>query len=147
LLAEDGIGARELAAWKRRVREQWSAVRILDVSREPRAAGVGAPLRMSVSVDTGGLSPGDLRVEFKAQRMLPGEPFEQSPLTSFGHEPPRGQWREEFIATGRSAPDGGALYEVVAVPPAAGQYHLEVRVYPWHELLSHPLEMGLLKVA
>jgi hypothetical protein len=34
---------------------------------------------------------------------------------------------------------------VSAVPPATGQYQLEVRVYPWHELLSHPLEVGLMK--
>jgi hypothetical protein len=26
-----------------------------------------------------------------------------------------------------------------------GQYQLQVRVYPWHPLLTHPLEMGLMK--
>ena len=58
---------------------------------------------------------------------------------------PAGQWRAEFTPTGTTAPDGGAVYEVAAVPPMAGQYQLEVRVYPWHELLAHPLEMGLMK--
>jgi starch phosphorylase len=145
LLAGGGAGAMQLAAWKQKVRERWGGVRILSVRDEPRGPGAMAPLRMEVSVDTGGLSPADLRVEFKALRLLPGEPFEQSPLTSFGHAPPQGQWRAEFSPTGRTAPDGGALYEIAAVPPATGQYRLEVRVYPWHELLSHPLEMGLLK--
>jgi starch phosphorylase len=147
LLANDGAGAVELAAWKRRVRQHWHRVRILGIHEEPRGRGASEPLRMWVSVDTDGLSPADLRVEFKALRVLPSEPFEQAALSSFGHEPPKGQWRAEFVCTGRTAEDGGALYEIAAVPPATGQYRLEVRVYPWHELLSHPLEMGLLKVA
>jgi starch phosphorylase len=30
-------------------------------------------------------------------------------------------------------------------PPECGQFRTEVRVYPWHELLSHPYELGLMK--
>jgi starch phosphorylase len=26
-----------------------------------------------------------------------------------------------------------------------GQFATEVRIYPWHELLSHPYELGLMK--
>ena len=37
------------------------------------------------------------------------------------------------------------MFEVAAVPPGTGQYQLQVRVYPWHPLLAHPLEMGLMK--
>jgi starch phosphorylase len=40
---------------------------------------------------------------------------------------------------------GSAVYEVAATPPGTGQYQLQVRVYPWHPLLTHPLEMGLMK--
>ena len=32
-----------------------------------------------------------------------------------------------------------------AAPPTAGQYETELRIHPAHALLSHPLEMGLLK--
>ncbi len=146
LLARDnGARAAELAAWKHKVRERWRGVRILSVTDQPREPGVGAPLRMQVSVHVDGLSPSDLRVEFKARRLLPEASFDLAPLSSFGHPVPQGQWRAEFTATGSAAPDGGVLYEVAAVPPLAGQYQLEVRVYPWHELLSHPLEMGLMK--
>ena len=41
--------------------------------------------------------------------------------------------------------DGTVMFEVAAVPPGTGQYQLEVRAYPWHALLGHPLEMGLMK--
>ena len=30
-------------------------------------------------------------------------------------------------------------------PPECGQFSTEVRIYPWHELLSHPYELGLMK--
>jgi hypothetical protein len=38
------------------------------------------------------------------------------------------------------------VYELTSIAPGAGQYHADVRVYPWHPLLTHPLEMGLMKV-
>ena len=145
LLEQGAAPAQQLASWKQRVRAHWDGVKILAVKEEPRAATVKEPLRMSVSVQLGALSPADVRVEFKARRMIPEAPFDLAPLCSFGHAVPNGQWRAQFVATGSAAPDGVTQFEVAAVPPAAGQYQLEVRVYPWHELLSHPLEMGLMK--
>ena len=44
--------------------------------------------------------------------------------------------RANSRATGMATADGTAVYEVAAVPPGTGQYQLEVRVYPWHELLT-----------
>jgi starch phosphorylase len=93
----------------------------------------------------GNLSPQDVRVEFKARRLLPESQFEPSALTSFGHGVPEGQWRAEFTAGGTRAADGSHTFQVAAPPPGTGQYQLQVRVYPWHPLLTHPLEMGLMK--
>jgi starch phosphorylase len=147
LRADKGASATALAAWKRRVREQWTGVAIRSVNEVARGADVGptTPLRLSAVVQLGGLSPQDLRVEFKARRLLPESRFEPSPLTSFGHGVPDGQWRAEFSPAGGPSADGSATYEVAAVPPGTGQYQLQVRVYPWHPLLTHPLEMGLMK--
>ena len=52
---------------------------------------------------------------------------------------------EIFQAEGAVGADGAVDYTVAAAPPGMGQYQLEVRVYPWHPLLTHPLEMGLMK--
>jgi starch phosphorylase len=145
LKVDGGAPAVQLAEWKQRVRSRWEGVRILEVSEEPRAADPAAPLRMKAKVQLSGLTSADLRVEFKAIRLLPDARFEPSPLCSFGHGQPSGQWRAEFSAAGPVMADGSATYEVGAVPPGTGQYQLEVRVYPWHPLLTHPLEMGLLK--
>jgi starch phosphorylase len=145
LLTEGGAPALQLAKWKQRVRERWEGVRILDVREEPRGADPSAPLRMQARIQLAGLTAADLRVEFKARRLLPDARFEPALLCSFGHGQPKGQWRAEFSAVGPVGADGSAAYEVSAVPPGTGQYQLEVRVYPWHPLLTHPLEMGLLK--
>jgi glycogen phosphorylase len=145
LMAGNGQAAGMLAEWKRRVRERWDGVRIASVSDEPRGVAPDAPLRMRARVHLGGLLPADLRVEFKARRLLPDAQFDLAPLCSFGHGIPNGQWRAEFSSTGSADADGAVTFEVSAVPPATGQYQLEVRVYPWHELLTHPLEMGLMK--
>jgi glycogen phosphorylase len=145
LQADGGAPAVLLAGWKQRVRERWSGVRILEVREETRGADPAAPLRMQARVHLAGLTSEDLRVEFKARRLLPDARFEPAALCSFGHSQPSGQWRAEFSAAGPAGADGVATYEVAAVPPGTGQYQLEVRIYPWHPLLTHPLEMGLLK--
>jgi starch phosphorylase len=145
LLADAGRPAEALALWKKRVRERWDGVRVLDVHEEPRATGAAAPLRMRARVALAGLDPADLCVEFKARRLLPDAGFEQAPLCSFGHGTPPGHWLARFEARGTPHADGSVDYEVAAPPPGMGQYQLQVRVYPWHPLLTHPLEMGLMK--
>jgi starch phosphorylase len=145
LLLEGGAPAQQLSQWKQRVRERWDGVRILEVREEPRGADPSAPLRMQARIQLAGLTAADLRVEFKARRLLPDARFEPAALCSFGHGQPKGQWRAEFAAVGPAGADGSATYEVAAIPPGTGQYQLEVRLYPWHPLLTHPLEMGLLK--
>ncbi len=125
------------------MRERWAGVRILSVNEEPRGATPGSPLRMTrAACDLGGLSAADLRVEFKARRLLPDAKFDLAPLNSFGHGIPEGQWRAEFSSTGEKAADGGTLYSVSAVPPATGQYQLEVRVYPVARAAESPARSG-----
>jgi starch phosphorylase len=144
LLENGAAGADDLAAWKRRVREQWDNVHIISVSDASRSDAQGA-LQLRAVLQLGGLSPSDLRVEFKARRLLPESQFEPAPLCSFGHGLPDGQWRTEFRAADAVAADGTAEFTVAAAPPGMGQYQLQVRAYPWHPLLTHPLEMGLMK--
>jgi hypothetical protein len=93
---------------------------------------------MTASVDLGGLAATDLRVEFEARRLLP-----DASLICAAH--PSGMASRRVCARSSPRPekaaDGGALFSVGRAA-ATGQYQLEVRVYPWHELLSHPLEVG-----
>jgi starch phosphorylase len=145
LLENNCAGATGLAAWKKRVREQWGGVKIVSVSDAERGVDASDPLKLRAVVQLGQLAPEDLRVEFKARRLLPESQFDPAPLCSFGHGVPDGQWRAEFAPASKETVPGSAVYEVAAVPPGMGQYQLQVRVYPWHPLLTHPLEMGLMK--
>ena len=36
-------------------------------------------------------------------------------------------------------------FELDVEPQECGQFATEVRIYPWHELLSHDHELGLMK--
>ncbi|MBL0195351.1 MAG: alpha-glucan family phosphorylase [Myxococcales bacterium] len=57
-------GARELVAWKQRVRAGWEGVAVLDVAlRTPTELRVGEPARVEVLVALGDLTPGDVVVE------------------------------------------------------------------------------------
>jgi hypothetical protein len=58
---------------------------------------------------------------------------------------PSDQWRPAFAPAGRVADDGATIFRLSSVPPGAGQYHAQYRVFPHHPLLSHPLELGLIK--
>ncbi|MEO7775439.1 MAG: alpha-glucan family phosphorylase [Steroidobacteraceae bacterium] len=145
LKRDDYTGAKQLAAWKQRVRAIWPKLALRRLADLPREAGVAETLRFRVAVALAGLTPADVRVEFKAKRTLPESGFEPSALCSFGHGIPPGQWRVSLQPTGEIDSDGSTVFELQAQPPGAGQYAAEIRIYPAHELLTHPLEMGLMK--
>jgi starch phosphorylase len=145
LLAHGASGAAELADWKRRVRDAWSQVALCAVLDAQGGNSTGNPLHMRVAVQLGGLAPEDLRVEFVARRRLPEASSETPVLCSFCNGEPDGQWRSQFRFTGETTWDGASVYELASVPPGTGQFQADVRVYPWHPLLSHPLEMGLMR--
>ncbi|MBV8852853.1 MAG: hypothetical protein JOY91_05610 [Sinobacteraceae bacterium] len=105
----------------------------------------GRPLRLQVAAGLNGLVPADVRVEFVARRLLPEANLEQPPLASYGHEPPQGIWRTQLRAGTEVQADGAAVFELDTQPQECGQFATEVRIYPWHELLSHPHELGLMK--
>ncbi len=105
----------------------------------------GERLRLRVAASLNGLRPSDVRVEFLAQRLLPEA--EQGPPLLCSFVPPErdGLWRVPLAATGEHDSDGAAVFALDAEPPECGQFATEVRVYPWHDLLSHPYDLGLMK--
>ncbi|WP_457832603.1 hypothetical protein, partial [Staphylococcus aureus] len=84
-----------------------------------------------------GMQPADVRVEFVARRLLPAADLGMPPLSAYGRAEPDGVWRAAFKPVGEDA-DGAALFELDVAPKECGQFATEVRIYPWHELLSHP---------
>ena len=145
LSANGFAGASALAEWKYGVRQAWPRVglrMLADVAPDlPRGEG----LRLRVAAQLNGLKPGDVRVEFVARRLLPEADLSPPPLSSFNHPPRAGIWTAALSHTGEMDSDGSHVFALDAVPEECGQFATEVRIYPWHDLLSHPYELGLMK--
>jgi len=145
-LSADGFaGARLLAEWKHRVRQAWPGVALRAIEALPREVQRGNRVRVKVAAVLGGLEPSDVRVEFVARRRLPEADCEPPPLCSYRGHRPEGLWRAELVPTGEREADGAVVFALDATPPECGQFGTEIRVYPWHELLAHPHELGLMK--
>ncbi|RME66414.1 MAG: alpha-glucan family phosphorylase, partial [Caldilineae bacterium] len=121
--------AREMAAWKRRVRSQWSSVNIQVVQPAPASAVVGAAIELQAKVWPGGLQRDELAVEIVTGRQN-AELILEAPRAI------------PMQATGRSD-DGAILYTGSFVPEDSGQLAVGVRVRPTHPALIHPHELGL----
>jgi glycogen phosphorylase len=144
LASESFTGARTLADWKQRVRAAWPKVSLKLVSDASRDLPRGERLRLSVAVALNGLTPADVRVEFLARRVLPQADVTPPPLSSYGLSARDGLWRGVLSAAEESA-SGETTFALDVEPPECGQFATEIRIYPFHELLTHPYELGLMK--
>ena len=120
--------AKNIAAWKARVRAAWPgvALRRLDTPKERIQFGDAMPIEVGVKLN--GLTPADVCVELLLTRAL----RESTPL-SHSHE-----------LTPAEGGDGGEQrYRLDLRPGLAGRLDYRIRVYPRHEQLTHPFEMGL----
>jgi len=146
-LMQGGAAAiNAFAAWKQRVRERWSGVHLRRLTELPRELPRAGSLTLAVAATLNGLNPGDVRVEFVAHRVLPRSRQESPRLSSYrAAGRPDDAWRALMRATGQTDAEGATLYELAVSPLDSGQYEIEIRIYPWHELLTQPFELGLLK--
>jgi starch phosphorylase len=145
LAEQDYAGARILADWKQRVRQAWPKVSLRLLADGPSEMPRGERLTLRIAAALNGLEPADVHVEFIARRQLPESNFELPPLSSYDAAPTEGTWSVALHATGEHEPDGCAVYALDAQPLECGQFATEVRIFPWHDLLKHPFEMGLMK--
>jgi starch phosphorylase len=105
----------------------------------------GERLRLRVAAALAGLQPSDVRVEFIAHRRLPESSFEIPALSSYLDGVRDGTWSAMLAPTAELETDGAAVFALDAQPAECGQFETRIRIYPWHELLSHPFELGLMK--
>jgi starch phosphorylase len=132
VITADGYrGARELAAYRERLREHWTQVRVVDFelgSEDHSAPELGASIVAKAAVDHGDLAPADVEVQLVCGRVDgTGELYDLivRPMTSLG----------------------GDTYEVSVALPHAGSVGYTVRVLPKHELLATPAELGRVVLA
>jgi glycogen phosphorylase len=130
-LDKDYSGARELAAWKRRVAEGWDGVRVdhVESSGVPDSPQIGSTLDVRVYASLGSLSPDDVDVQVMHGRVDSEDELREPEIVSLAMTDPyeAGRYRfEGHVELGRNGPFG-----------------YTVRILPRNGLLATPAEVGL----
>jgi glycogen phosphorylase len=125
--------AKEMAAWKMRVRRAWSAIELTELQAPDtfnKSLPLGETFKASVTLNLQDLSAKDIGVEVvffkrKTERDL------------------------DLVATYPLEPDAtkGSLvtYNCAITPGDAGVFEYGFRMYPKHEMLAHRQDFGLVK--
>jgi starch phosphorylase len=121
--------ANTVAQWKAKVCAAWPGVsaRRLDTPKTRIQFGESVPVEIAVNLN--GLSPSDVCVELLLARGL-----REAPLVQHSHE----------CASEGVLESGEYRYRLDLKPGLSGRLDYRIRVFPRHELLTHPFELGLM---
>ncbi|WP_345040607.1 alpha-glucan family phosphorylase [Streptomyces sannanensis] len=134
--ALDSTTARELAAWKARVRDAWPQVSVghVEAVAEPATvngtAELGSALGLRVRVTLGGLQPDDVEVQAVAGRV------DSDDAIADAHTFP-------LKPAGNADLDGSWVYEGPLALDRTGPFGYTVRILPAHRLLATGADLGL----
>ena len=121
--------ARAIAAWKARARQAWPGVTIRRLDTPAKRILFGESVRIEAGVRLNGLKSEDVAVELL-----------------LGHA---GEYGKDKVLRYRLVaqnvdPIGEHIYTLELAPELCGRLDYRIRAYPWHELLTHPFELGLM---
>jgi starch phosphorylase len=128
LAGRDDAGARELAAWRRRVLDGWHLVHVDQVEASETVADLGGKRPVSARVSLGHLSPDDVEVQVVSGLVGQAGELEQRVTT--------------LMSVAESNHDGHHRFGAELALDTAGRRGITVRVVPRHDLLVDPLELG-----
>jgi glycogen phosphorylase len=124
--------ARDLSAWKRKVRGAWPHATLRAVDLPKRDVNFGERVRFVAGMKLDKLAPEDVQIELLLNTSL-------RELAS--KYPP-----ESFLFRPEGATEQGEQRYVLDLPlESAGKLEYRIRAYPVHPALSHRFEMGLMK--
>jgi starch phosphorylase len=127
--AQNGYeAAKAVSAWKSKVRNAWSGVSARRLDTPKGRIQFGETIPVEVAVKLNGLAPADVCVELLLSRSA-----REGSQVQHSHE----------LEPAGAVSDGEQRYRVEMKPGLAGRLDYRIRVFPRHELLTHPFEMGL----
>jgi starch phosphorylase len=131
--ADSFAGARDLAAYRSRVRVAWPRVRVarVDISGLPDTPVLGSELTVRAAVELAGLTPSDVAVQ-----------------VVIGRVDDRDELRDTVVVQMQpvESDDDGQWLEASVRLPHAGLLGYTIRVLPRHPLMASPAEFGLLRL-
>ncbi|MET0990426.1 MAG: alpha-glucan family phosphorylase, partial [Glaciihabitans sp.] len=127
--------ARELAEWKRTVRDGWHNVQVVHVESGgvDTVPQVGDSLHVRARVTLGDLRPSDLKVE-----VVYGQAQDGDSLSKI---------KRHALTFESQEPGQAAVFAGTITLERPGSFGYNVRVVPSHPLLATPAELGLIAVA
>ncbi|MDI9895703.1 alpha-glucan family phosphorylase [Rhodococcus sp. IEGM 1381] len=128
--ADGHRGATDVASYRRRVEQAWSAVKVTRVDSEglPDTPVIGAELSLRANVDLGGLDAADVVVQ-----AVVGRADDEENLTDIAATP----------MTHVGTEGGEHVYAGESTLPHSGAVGYTVRVLPHHDGLASDAELGL----
>ena len=130
LMANNGQLASELAQWKEKIRSAWHGVSIQVHGCVQERCKWGDEVELTVEMELNGLAPEDVRVECVVTVECAGTHGETGPEHFYLQPVPGHKGKKTLFSTS------------VMPPPYPGLQTLRIRAYPYHDALTHPLEMG-----
>jgi len=130
LAAGNYQAARDVAAWKRKVRSAWPHVQVRALSRSERRSAYGDKIRFEAALKLDRLAPEDVEVELLMASPILARQEPQSYILA-----PAGREGDE------------QRYALDLAPELCGKLEYRIRAYPRHPSLAHRFEMGLMKWA
>ena len=124
-------GARRIADWKNAVRRAWPDITIRRLDTPQPAITFREGVHVEVAVKLSGLKPSDVTVE-----MLIGHKYQDLP---------KKRLRYSFTPQGENSKTGEHVFALDVTPELCGKLEYRIRVYPSHQMLTHPFEMGLMR--
>ncbi len=126
----DFDSARKVAAWKAKTRSAWGGVTLKRLDTPCKRINFGDTLHFKVAAKLNGLEPEDVVVELLICRRVK-------------HPKPCDFQYYSFQIAGTEK-SGEYLFELNLAPDICGKLECHIRTYPYHPLLTHPLEMGMM---
>jgi alpha-glucan phosphorylase-like protein len=133
LINNDFERAKELAAWKNKMREEWDNIEVINYSFEKTEGDIyksGHDYKAEIALHVRNIPKENVGVEFIITRL--GKNGEYKYVD-----------REEFKIVSCKA--GKCLYRATLVPERAGSFYYGIRIYPKHEDLPHRQDFYLLR--
>jgi starch phosphorylase len=125
----DFDSARKIADWKAFIRKAWHGVRIRRLDAPSKRISFGDALQFEAGVELNGLRAEDIVVELLISRQI-----KKSRLREFKHY--------KFEPVGEES--GEQVFQLNLTPELCGRLEYFIRAYPYHPLLTHRFEMGMM---
>lgn len=138
--------AQELANWKQHVRSHWGGVHIRQIELPQKQIDYGENITVKVAVRLNNLQPQDIAVELLLFRKVYHPEVLVTRSTNTGESLSNALTVAYKFEPEKPLPDTGEyLYNLTFKPDLCGGLSYQVRVFPFHELLTDPHEMGMMR--